>query len=1301
MAGDYFIHRIDRSPNMSESIQLESISSTIIEEVRGILSAQSNLLDGGDITEQQLISPPSKLGPFSGAMKDTWQHLVKRLFRKSMGTQSNPVLDLFCSWDFEKPNLSFAKLEGMTKAAIENRKFTIVEIVDQLTEQNKDDITRYIPYIESFLLNITSSRFLRNHIQHHVEPDYKLEDSNLILDYLNDVDFKHKILQQGKGAIAIVHLLLTENIRTPEFQKDIELFEKNANSEIRNSMDAYRQRLDQLIWGPKQYSRSDEIITDAHAALNKHQILSFYGIGGVGKTALAQKLMFDVINNEEPYTHIITFSSKVGSDQKEINTIDIQRLGTKVDTSRDISVMDGSRNFFDGEFRLGGLHSFLSKVYQEVKGTDPGRVELPLLKKSVLKLLGDKTHKVLMILDNFEDIEDNVKDSNVNSLRDEFQTFLHEFSKIDSPSRIIITTRSSPMAVAHGIHINQLTKREASDLFLRKLLFRSQRARIPNPELAEILQDGYLRIFTDKDAISRLIEAFDVWGDNDKHIAHPLMVLCAAESVQSSDFNEIQDVIKGWNDGRQASDIIEYCVSKTLGSFNQSEVDVIQLLTLSSQNSTDITPEFIQTKLSEVEKGTFSASWLTEEIRARLDTVGDDAYIDLRWKLIDRSFLQNSPNDVRTIWNHIAYKHLLSRFGGQIETIIEEEVSEDITLDSVPIIGIEAMAAWLDLKTHSRNDWKPVKWTKAALIEPISGVTTKLLQEIERRSDGEAGKYPMEEIVEVLEKQSLLLIRFFEQIESVILKRDQTLSMLIPSGQHAHQYLFEFFKILYSHAKAWRILSQITSDSKKKLWCEASLICHEHLRFFLSTMFKSNLIHSSDWIEIMLNIGDELAMINVEQTTQIEVLGTMQLRWLRRMGDEVQPGNCSLRDLNGLSFDDFTYTISVVWRRLFSALVFNERSNLMQLVEGQSFWMHLRSYSTHREDVTENDLRVLDILKNQGNAYARKPNIDQYIRSVQTMYRERVSEANAYVKSFRQFRTQPANGTLIIASIEFNINMNRWEQQLESEWKLIVEPNGPVTEHKIEACIVKQIDYQGVDKRIIAIFVEDEHGNILTDVSGNMETEKAMNNTIGNVINRAIEDAKKNKINALSAYQIRRVLEGTGASLDSDSINRYAKMVDLHLNRDYYVIDKSLPFQRPRPEYKSLPNSDFIVHVTHNKNGLQLPEYPETFSSMLSVLYQIKQNKSSFRLNDYVKLVRKEKLSGPNGALNLYWALGNKSWKTDWLNEVFASEDVREWNVLKKKLATAMMNKAKRLNNISISKKVIETYLEEMDDPSI
>ena len=49
----------------------------------------------------------------------------------------------------------------------------------------------------------------------------------------------------------------------------------------------------------------------------------------------------------------------------------------------------------------GFIHSF-QKVYQEIRGKDPGRIELDVLKKSVLKLLADDAHKVLMILDNFE-----------------------------------------------------------------------------------------------------------------------------------------------------------------------------------------------------------------------------------------------------------------------------------------------------------------------------------------------------------------------------------------------------------------------------------------------------------------------------------------------------------------------------------------------------------------------------------------------------------------------------------------------------------------------------------------------------------------------------------------------------------------------------------------------------------------------------------------------------------------------------------------------------------------------------------
>ena len=304
----------------------------------------------------------------------------------------------------------------------------------------------------------------------------------------------------------------------------------------------------------------------------------------------------------------------------------------------------------------------------------------------------------------------------------------------------------------------------------------------------------YLRIFNDQDEFGKLISALDVWGDNAEHIAHPLMVLCAAESVESSEFEDMEEVIKGWNDGNQASDIIEYCVSKTLGSFSQSEIDVIQLLTLTSQDSTDITPEFIQTKLKEVENGTYSPAWLNGNIRQRLDGVGEDAYIDLRWKLIDRSFLQNSTGDLRTTWNHIAYKHLLDRFGGHQATVVEEEESGDIEFENVPTFGIDAISNWLQLGIASRQDWKPKRWTKTELIVPLDGVTNKLLRDLERRNDGESGKHPMEQILDTLEKQSVLMIRFFEQVENVILKRDPSLKSLIPSGQKHMNIFMNFSK---------------------------------------------------------------------------------------------------------------------------------------------------------------------------------------------------------------------------------------------------------------------------------------------------------------------------------------------------------------------------------------------------------------------------------------------------------------------------------------------------------------------------
>ena len=130
----------------------------------------------------------------------------------------------------------------------------------------------------------------------------------------------------------------------------------------------YEQRLNNLVWGPKHYQRDSQFIRDASNALNENKIIAFFGLGGVGKTALAQKLMFDIINNREPFTHIVTHSSKVGSDQKEINTISPTSGNELMETNQSVSVMDSSLIEDRGIRVIGGLRNLLVKIYRETTG---------------------------------------------------------------------------------------------------------------------------------------------------------------------------------------------------------------------------------------------------------------------------------------------------------------------------------------------------------------------------------------------------------------------------------------------------------------------------------------------------------------------------------------------------------------------------------------------------------------------------------------------------------------------------------------------------------------------------------------------------------------------------------------------------------------------------------------------------------------------------------------------------------------------------------------------------------------------
>ena len=117
-------------------------------------------------------------------------------------------------------------------------------------------------------------------------------------------------------------------------------------------------------------------------------------------------------------------------------------------------------------------------------------------------------------------------------MKEEIKSFLEDFSKLkNTKSRIIITTRSSPLDVAYGIQVKHLTKSEASKLFVEKIRFRALRN---NKEDSNInyLQDIHQLFSNNQELQDELIESFDLWDSVDDYIAHPLLVLLALRKLR-------------------------------------------------------------------------------------------------------------------------------------------------------------------------------------------------------------------------------------------------------------------------------------------------------------------------------------------------------------------------------------------------------------------------------------------------------------------------------------------------------------------------------------------------------------------------------------------------------------------------------------------------------------------------------------------------------------------------------------------------------------------------------------------------
>ena len=102
----------------------------------------------------------------------------------------------------------------------------------------------------------------------------------------------------------------------PAIWQQIALEKIEANIKGKGTqIEALRHRFQKLTWGMNYYVRDESEVREFYTDFLNHPMLAIYGIGGVGKTALMMKLVWDSIQ-EDPnrFNHYLILTSK-GKDQ--------------------------------------------------------------------------------------------------------------------------------------------------------------------------------------------------------------------------------------------------------------------------------------------------------------------------------------------------------------------------------------------------------------------------------------------------------------------------------------------------------------------------------------------------------------------------------------------------------------------------------------------------------------------------------------------------------------------------------------------------------------------------------------------------------------------------------------------------------------------------------------------------------------------------------------------------------------------------------------------------------------------------